>query len=260
VSVDSQGNQANAPSRGSCISGDGRYIAFTSYATNLAPGAATWGNIFLHDRGTETVTIEAGAGETVTTDAGGVGATAEDPVETYITVPNAGTVSIDEGPVTATAPSGFQILAQQVNISAPAATVDDPLVIVFRLDSSQIPPGEDQNTIQIFKNGVQVASCTGPLGTASPDPCVSNRALLPDGDIEITVLTSTASAWNLGVAAGPSAPVGGVAELPQLEPAAASSGSGSSGPNALALAGIAAGGALLLAAGAWHARRRRRAG
>jgi hypothetical protein len=56
------------------------------------------------------------------------------------------------------------------------------------------------------------------------------------------------------------APVGGVVEFPQLEPKAVSGGRGSSGPNAIALSGAIAGGALLLAAGGWYARRRWRAG
>jgi len=255
VSVDDEGNCANGSSFGPLISGDGRYVAFSSAASNLVPGAGS-GGIFLHDRGTETVTVQANADDTVTTDIDGVGATAADPVETYVTVRNAGTVSIDEGPITADAPHGFEFVTQQVNVSAPAATVDDPLVIVFRLDSSQVPPGEDQNTTQIFKNGVQVASCAGPLGTASPNPCVSNRALLQDGDIEITVLTSTASPWNLGVQA-PSAPVGGNAEYMQNETETASGSSGSTSPT---LAGLATAVALLLVAGAWYTRRRWRAG
>ena len=55
----------------------------------------------------------------------------------------------------------------------------------------------------------------------------------------------------------PISPVGGVAEPPQLEPEAMSSGHSSSKANALAVAGAIAGGALLLAAGAWGMRRRR---
>ena len=38
VSVDSAGNQGNAGSSGVGISGDGRFVAFTSSATNLVPG------------------------------------------------------------------------------------------------------------------------------------------------------------------------------------------------------------------------------
>ncbi len=63
--------------------------------------------------------------------------------------------------------------------------------------------------------------------------------------------------WGLNDNGQAAAPVGGIAEHAQLEPAAASDAHGSSESNALALAGIAAVGALLLAAGAWGMRRRR---
>ena len=148
----------------------------------------------------ESVTVDAGPGETVTTDTEGDGATPSDPVETSVTTPNAGTVSIQEAPITEPSPEGFQFLTQQVNITAPDATVENPLVIVFRIDASRIPAGEDENTIQLFNDGVLVPACTGDPGVASPDPCVSSRTLLGDGDVEITVLTSSASAWNFGVA------------------------------------------------------------
>ena len=38
VSVDNAGNQGNAGSSGVGISGDGRFVVFTSSATNLVPG------------------------------------------------------------------------------------------------------------------------------------------------------------------------------------------------------------------------------
>lgn len=138
-------------------------------------------------------------GGTVTTDPEGDGATQEDPVETSVTSPNAGTVSISEASITQAPPGGFQFLGQQVDITAPPGTSQNPLRIVLRIDSSLIPDGQNENTIQVFKDGVQIANCTGPAGKASPDPCVSNRKLLADGDVEITILTSTASAWNFGL-------------------------------------------------------------
>jgi hypothetical protein len=54
--------------------------------------------------------------------------------------------------------------------------------------------------------------------------------------------------------------VGGIAEYPQLKPDAARSTRGSLAPDAIALAGLAAGAALLLTAGSCYARKRRRAG
>src|SRR5438105_2998913 len=41
VSVAADGTQANGASYGAAISGDGRYIAFYGYATNLATGEAS---------------------------------------------------------------------------------------------------------------------------------------------------------------------------------------------------------------------------
>ena len=56
------------------------------------------------------------------------------------------------------------------------------------------------------------------------------------------------------------APIGGIAEAPLTEADVLADERASSVPNSLALAALAALGALLVAAGAWYARRRRRAG
>ena len=53
VSVDSYGTQGNWFSSESSISGDGRYVAFYSYASNLVPGDSnTEPDVFVHDRQT----------------------------------------------------------------------------------------------------------------------------------------------------------------------------------------------------------------
>ena len=161
-------------------------------AGNRSPAASrTWR--IEPDKVSESVT----AGSTVTT---GDTATSSDPVETSITSPVAGTISITETPSTTEQPVGYALLGQQVDITAPTATPENPLRFVFRLDSSLVPQGEDQNAIQIFRYSSFVENCTDPSSTtASPDPCVSNRSLLGDGDIEFTILTSKASPWNFGV-------------------------------------------------------------
>ncbi len=61
VSVNSAGAQADAGSgwqwRGSALSADGRYVAFTSYATSLVPGSTNyWPDAFLRDRQSGTTT------------------------------------------------------------------------------------------------------------------------------------------------------------------------------------------------------------
>ena len=149
----------------------------------------------------ETVIAVAPSDFTVTTDTEKDGATITDSVETSVTTPNKGDVSIQETSTTGPNPSGFLFLGQEVNITAPLATAQNPLRLVFLIDASLIPEGENETTTQVFKNRAQAPTCTGAPGQADPDPCVSNRALLADGDVEITVLTSKASSWNFGTAA-----------------------------------------------------------
>jgi Tol biopolymer transport system component len=51
VSVSSTGSQANRRSEGPSMSGDGRYVAFYSYATNLVPGDTNGAeDVFVRDR------------------------------------------------------------------------------------------------------------------------------------------------------------------------------------------------------------------
>jgi hypothetical protein len=127
-----------------------------------------------------------GPGGTVTT---GSDATSSDPIETSVTTPTGGQVSIEES-----AGGSFSLGSWHVQISAPPATAANPLKIVFLVDSTLVPAG-GVAAIPISKNGTLVAECPGST-TASPDPCVSNRTLLANGDAQITVLTSTASDWT----------------------------------------------------------------
>ena len=58
VSVDSNGAEGDDVSSGASISADGRYVVFTSFATNLAPNDVNgFGDVFLHDRGTGATTL-----------------------------------------------------------------------------------------------------------------------------------------------------------------------------------------------------------
>jgi hypothetical protein len=133
------------------------------------------------------------AGGTLTTDREGDGATPARPIETTVTTPIAGTVVIAQAQTPAPAPTAFSFMGQQILITAPLATAANPLRLAFRLEPTLAP---NVATVQVFRNGVQVQACTG-IG-ATPDPCVSSRANLPDGDVELVVLTSAASTWIFG--------------------------------------------------------------
>ena len=148
---------------------------------------------------TETVSGTVGDDGTVGTDTEGDGATPADPIETAVTSPNGGDIQISESPIALSPPGHFQFLTQQIEIIAPQASTVHPLVLVFRIDASRIPPDKDQNSLQVLRDGKPVKNCTGPPGIAFEDPCVSLRALLGDGDVQLTVLSSHASAWNIGV-------------------------------------------------------------
>jgi hypothetical protein len=52
VSVASDGAQGNDESSGASVSADGRYVAFTSYASNLVAGDTTGRKVLVHDRTT----------------------------------------------------------------------------------------------------------------------------------------------------------------------------------------------------------------
>ncbi len=77
VSVDSAGNQGNGDSTSPAISGDGRYVAFVSAASNLVPGDTNAvADVFVHDRvagTTERVSVD-GAGNQANGASGELGA------------------------------------------------------------------------------------------------------------------------------------------------------------------------------------------
>lgn len=139
----------------------------------------------------------AAPGVEITTDAEGDGATMMDPLETAVIPAAGGLVSIFENP--APTPSArYRFLGWDVDLVIPAATTENPNLIVFRIDPSLVPDGENEATIVILKDAVAVLACDSPT-IASPDPCVASRQVLVDGDIEIAVRSSTASLWQLVV-------------------------------------------------------------
>jgi virginiamycin B lyase len=119
--------------------------------------------------------------------------TQEDPIGTSVTSPGGGTVSIQELPLTADQhpPMGYVLLGQHVEITAPDATPENPLVFEFRLDESLIPDGRP-DAVYVLRNATMVADCP----VAAPDPCVLSRIVGADGDLVITVRTPHASDWT----------------------------------------------------------------
>jgi ABC-type transport system substrate-binding protein len=130
----------------------------------------------------------------------GSGTTASDPVQTSVTSPQAGSVSVTSGPG-ATSVTGYNLLGSDVSVQAPVASAGDPLSLSFELDPTLLASqGATVDSVTVFRNGAAVADCSTSDGTATPDPCVSSRTTELSGDALITVLTSHASEWNFGQA------------------------------------------------------------
>jgi uncharacterized repeat protein (TIGR01451 family) len=147
----------------------------------------------------KTVSQDVSPGGSVTTDKENDGVSSTDPLETTVTTPTGGTVQIIEQPTTATPPTGWGFLGEQVTINAADANATNPLVISFLIDAS-IASNQTQNTIEVYKNGVLVPDCTG--AGANPDPCVAARMSVTGG-FRLTIHSSTASVWNLAYLLSP---------------------------------------------------------
>ena len=150
-------------------------------------------------------TVDSGA--TVET---GTLVSADDPLISRVTTPTPATVSIAQGVIAdSQSPSGYTFLNQQVNITVTdatgttvTATAANPLVFAFEIDLSLLPPGQNADTFEIFRNGVLVPNCLGAtsIPAANLDPCMSVRE--NGTKIRLTILTTRASYWNMGMAAG----------------------------------------------------------
>jgi len=135
------------------------------------------------------------AGGSVST---GTDATPAAPLQTGVTTPTGGSVSIQQGVTTATT-SGYSLLSQQLVITAPPAPdAQHPLVLTFSLDASVVN-GVDPATVDVFHDGAVIPGCADQSGTASPPTCVLSRAPLTGGDVQVTVLTTSASTWNFAL-------------------------------------------------------------
>ena len=225
---------------------------------------------------TATTTPDTGSGQVTVSEGGEVtsddeenGVSPSDPVDTTVSVPAASanndtTITITEtsasGPGVPPAPSDLRVLGQVAVIeTAPEATFnsENPATLTITYDDSVAPADESTIEVRRFAGSEWVPldePCGGGVsGTPlDPDPCISAR----DTDANsITIKTTSLSDWAL---MGPLAPVGGVAEYPDIAESRLSAGGSSSLPYS-ALVGVAAAvGAI--AAGAWYARRRWRAG
>ena len=129
------------------------------------------------------------------------GDTAEpwDPVETSLTTPVGGDVTIKEQPITIPDPTGFELIGQQINISADRSP-ESPLIMTFRYDKSLFEP-TDVNIAMFDFNGTQsvlIPVCD--LSLPPGDACVAGRVTLADGDQQFTIHATENGIKAMGIA------------------------------------------------------------
>jgi len=185
--------------------------------TNTATITATYSTGVITSDDTDMLTITTASqnvspgGELCT----GTATTQSDPVQACVATPQGGDVSIIVSQGGCPSVSGFRMLGFSVNITAPPATVANPLVLTFLLDRTLVPQNLPLSNMDVFDNGRLVPVCTG-APKAIPDPCVEARQLLGNGDVQITVLTSSANASIWCFATLPYAPVPLLSTTPQI--------------------------------------------
>ena len=178
-------------------------LSLSNPGDGTALGTTVTATLTIFDPADDGVSEVADQDGTVTTDEGDDGATPADPIETAITSPNPGAVTIVENnEPTANPPADYELLETEVRITAPPATPGDPLRLEFRLDAALVGDIAAAD-IAVVRNGVVAAECPGDTDAVPYDPCVTSRITepAPDGDVVIVVLTSAASTWNFAVAA-----------------------------------------------------------
>jgi Tol biopolymer transport system component len=234
VSVDSAGNQGNDSSWTSVISADGRYVAFYSWASNLAPADTNGADdVFVHDRQT-------GLTERVSVDSSG-----------------------GQGNDNSSAPAinadgryvAFKSWAS--NLVPGDSNGSDDIFVRDRRDADGDGVGDAEDNCPTVPNPQQKDTDSDGLGDAcDPDDDGDD---IPDADDSCPLYPGPLD--NNGCPLpGPPA-VGGAVEMQvsgcgSAVESAASSG-GSAVPNHIALSGLAAAALGALIAGGWYARRRR---
>lgn len=176
----------NASGTGSSVSANVNYSNWCVYSGCVTPPPPA---------GTTTGTVDGGG--SFASDPAGTVPTAVNPVVVSITSPAAGSVSIVKG-ITSPAVGGYSALGVNVQISAPLATVAQPLELTFQVFVGVLPSGAYPSDVTVFRDSTPLPACPGAT-TANPDPCVSSSSTA--GGVEtFTVLSSHASSWDLEAA------------------------------------------------------------
>jgi hypothetical protein len=185
------------------MSGDGRFVVFQTLQPAYAGDVDdTTVDSVIHDRA-EPTDSASGPGAASTSSPGGP--TYDDTLHATV-AGSPGTVTVteletedpDAGPI-----DGYQVLGQQVRVTADPAVPPAFLTFTFEVDASVLPAGGSPTDVDVFRNGASLAACSGP---ADPGPCVASRTQLASGDWQFVAHSPEASVWAVALDLTPTPP------------------------------------------------------
>ena len=176
------------------ISGDGRFVAWTTRDKNVVSAdlSGVLDQAYVTDM-TPTPEAASGTGSAST----GTDPSLTDVIETTVSG-SPGAVAIQEL-ADASPPAGWSVLGQQVQITADPAT-SGFLTFTFSIDASITPFGLTPGDVDLLRNGQPLPDCSSPDDAG---PCVAERRALPSGDWQFVAHSPHASVWAVAMSVVP---------------------------------------------------------
>ncbi len=196
ISVDSVGTQANGSSRRGSISGDGRFVAFESDATNLADGA---GGLFLKDRQTGAVTRISADGENPSVSNDGRFVAYESFATALIGEDTNGVYDVfvyDRQSGVTTRVSVDSAGAQANGGSTNPSISGDGRFVAFQSDAANLVSGDENGVADIFVHDNQTGT-TERISRTSDGAGANARSFDPSISSDASVVAFTSNATNL---------------------------------------------------------------
>lgn len=181
---------------------NGRYtLAVRAFGSQVTDATRTWTVLRTAPSASARGVVE--RGDPFDSDPG-TGPTAGIPVTAAVTLPQAGEVSSTREAAGTASTDAYAVLGRQLVLDARTpdgsakirGTAADPIAVRFALDATTLPPGHELRRLTVLRDGAPVEDCTGPAGSAAPDPCVASRRVADDGDVELQVSTTSLGTWT----------------------------------------------------------------
>src|SRR5262249_42953312 len=99
-------------------------------------------------------------------------------------------LSVVESSTPPSVPVGYDPLAYSASAHTPSLPSGPTVMLTLAIDASQLAAGDGATTLRLVNKGQLVPACYV-AGVVSPDPCVTSATTLADGDVQVTMLSSS---------------------------------------------------------------------